>query len=160
MISWIWGRVDQRRCRQNSIFLKFCNQAKFKGPDAYVRTHRHQWVNLTSKNLRKKASCLLNPHALVAQKTADEVFTKLTMSVHSSTFFCVTGAWGGKPIGCVRLNSKPKFLEFTSWNKNGSNSCWGQPKNPTQLSQTVDPDIFLKNCRGFNDFGDFTELKG
>ena len=32
------------------------------------------------------------------------LFTKLAMSVHCSATFCATGAWGGKPIGRVRVN--------------------------------------------------------
>ena len=34
------------------------------------------------------------------------LFTKLAISIHCSATFCATGAWGGKPIGRVRVNEK------------------------------------------------------
>ena len=40
------------------------------------------------------------------------IFAELAMSERWSTIFCATGAWGGKPIGHLRLIWNRSFFEF------------------------------------------------
>ena len=50
-------------------------------------------------------------------------FVELAMSQRWSALFCATGAWGGKPIGRVRVNQYKVFI-FVSSPKWNSDSIW------------------------------------
>ena len=65
------------------------------------------WVRLFERmRLKRKKRCLFNQPLITSFNIKMYLFfAELAMSQRRSAIFCATGAWGGKPIGRVRVNS-------------------------------------------------------
>ena len=83
-------------------------------------------------------------------------FAKLAMSQRWSAIFCATGAWGGKPIGRVRVNIilKPCFEENCSLVEEGDDDCFlkGNRDNSTVLVSTNENKLTEKLIKGTSNF--------
>ena len=54
-------------------------------------------------------------------------FAELLMSQRWSAFFCATGAWGGKPIGCVRVHDCHNKMTY---------------ENASDVIKEADPEVY------------------
>ena len=84
-------------------------------------------------------------------------FAELAMSQYWSAIFCATSAWGGKPIGRVRVNRPYSFIKkFRSNDRNWQKSC----RNVSTDQLFLYSSLHNRNCSpiNFNSSGTFESI--
>ena len=113
--------VLTKKCKKKMVNFK-TNYGVHKVEKAWQYFPLSDWLVkiMTSWERRRRHENFEDAEFELTQSVADEssrrrsaqstrtksLFTKLAMSVHSSALLCATGAWGGKPIGRVRVNNQ------------------------------------------------------